>query len=605
MAAHILLRSVACFGTALVLYGQTAAPVPPPPPPPPPGSGATAGVIGVIGGDPSNVPQPGSARPRRSPGGQESVQPAGPPGRISGRVVSSTGQPIRKADVHCIPMGGGQFGASPMSSSRVLAGPGEAPFRSMPVIDTTDASGGFRCDDLTPGQYRVIANRSGYVFDDPIQGMKPVTLAPGADLTGVTVKLIPHGVITGKVTDEDGDPVTQVQVQVSRETWRRGRRVLAGMQTALTNDLGEYRLAGLQKGKYLLAANATRFNTNGMRRSSTGKPELTYALTYHPGTHDSQQAAPIQLAAGQELRGLDIQLKRTQTVSIRGKVLDSGGAPLRNVSIMLNPEHAEGFGPGRPQTFVQADTGTFVLQSVTPGSYVLSGMRVDRETRLAGALPVQVSGRDVEDVVLTLSPPVEIQGIVRTEGDTPIDTSRIQVLLEQDGGVPLGMPGGMPRIAPDGSFTVTAVPNVRYRVNTYGVASGAYLKAAVLGQQSILDQPFTATPGQRIELVFSSKAASVTGKVVDAEGKPISNVLAVLVPDAPNREKFRLYSQSMVSNGTFSAPNVAPGNYKVFVFPPEVDSWQSPAFLAQQEARGTAVKVGEGESVSVQVAYAP
>ena len=46
--------------------------------------------------------------------------------------------------------------------------------------------------------------------------------------------------------DEDGDPVQFASVQVVRERWINGRKQMAPMGNSMSNDLGEFRVAGFQ-----------------------------------------------------------------------------------------------------------------------------------------------------------------------------------------------------------------------------------------------------------------------------------------------------------------------------------------------------------------------
>src|SRR6185503_1926865 len=72
--------------------------------------------------------------------------------------------------------------------------------------------------------------------------------------SAIQLKLTPQGVIIGRVYDQDGDPVENAQVQVMRYTYPRGGRQLSTVGTGSTNDLGEYRVAGLAPGRYYVSA---------------------------------------------------------------------------------------------------------------------------------------------------------------------------------------------------------------------------------------------------------------------------------------------------------------------------------------------------------------
>src|SRR5678815_4278509 len=224
---------------------------------------------GVVGSS-SNQPQP----PNSQPG---NTQPAQPRDRCSveGQVMNSlTGEPVRKAHISLQGMGSpNSRGASPSTYAAV-----------------TDAGGRFTIQDIEPGVYFMGAERNGFI--DAQSGRwgqaRPVmTLNPGQRTGDIVFRLVPHGVITGRVLDEDGEPVQGVQVNVLRYRFFRGKRQLVPSGQTGTDDLGEYRIFDLAPGKYYLSANYRRWNAMmAQDRTPGGAPEEGYAPTYFPGTID-------------------------------------------------------------------------------------------------------------------------------------------------------------------------------------------------------------------------------------------------------------------------------------------------------------------------------
>src|SRR5262249_4529256 len=85
----------------------------------------------------------------------------------------------------------------------------------------------------------------------------PIYYRPGDQ---VTIRMTKGGVITGKVTDSQGQPAVQIPVQAIRlrdEKGRPARQVAKPFSTsegANTDDRGIYRLHGLEPGVYLVSA---------------------------------------------------------------------------------------------------------------------------------------------------------------------------------------------------------------------------------------------------------------------------------------------------------------------------------------------------------------
>src|ERR1017187_7151186 len=94
------------------------------------------------------------------------------------------------------------------------------------------------------------------------------------------------GVITGVVTNDDGEPVVYANVQVMIKTYRRGQPTLTARSTASTDDRGRYRVFDLSPGRYYVQAT---------RRGGgpTNNKETAYANVIYPNAARLQDAQAI------------------------------------------------------------------------------------------------------------------------------------------------------------------------------------------------------------------------------------------------------------------------------------------------------------------------
>lgn len=110
---------------------------------------------------------------------------------------------------------------------------------SSEVSVTTNANGGYRINDLTPGVYTLIPQKAGHEF-------LPATHTVSVPPNGAWQDFIMGPSITGHVRDSGGNPLSDVQI-------------LAGPGGSATTDAsGAYTItlpAGLSAGSYSLAAN--------------------------------------------------------------------------------------------------------------------------------------------------------------------------------------------------------------------------------------------------------------------------------------------------------------------------------------------------------------
>src|SRR4029079_8964196 len=82
----------------------------------------------------------------------------------------------------------------------------------------------------------------------------PLTLADAQVAANVDLRLVRGGVVTGRIGDEDGEPLTRALVTVQRYQYLRGERQLQPAGGDQTDDRGQYRVFGLRPGDYYISA---------------------------------------------------------------------------------------------------------------------------------------------------------------------------------------------------------------------------------------------------------------------------------------------------------------------------------------------------------------
>src|ERR1035441_1210449 len=203
---------------------------------------------------------------------------------------------------------------------RVILAPGtraSAISRTVPDIvavfcaAATDADGHFRVEKVVPGRYRIFLEKAGLVGVNE-RGLKSdvnvVTVQAGQSVEDLLFRMLPTAVISGRVTDEDGDPMFGVRVIALRR--KPGKAAREAMGSGATNDIGEYRLAGLFPGQYsIMAMPPPDFRDYEKQQEKSppsanpgdAQPDTRYVSTYYPGTYDAVQASVLTLKAGDEM----------------------------------------------------------------------------------------------------------------------------------------------------------------------------------------------------------------------------------------------------------------------------------------------------------------
>lgn len=149
---------------------------------------------------------------------------------IRGRVTTMDGRPLRRVQV--------SLGGEPLDGPRTAS---------------TNGQGKFEIGDLPAGRYTLTATRAGYLrtaFGElhPGEPGRPIEVSDGAVLDNVDIALPRTAVIMGTVLDEAGDPDAGVTVVPMQMRFYNGKRRLVPLTTAISDDVGQYRLSNLPPG---------------------------------------------------------------------------------------------------------------------------------------------------------------------------------------------------------------------------------------------------------------------------------------------------------------------------------------------------------------------
>ncbi|MBN9659291.1 MAG: carboxypeptidase regulatory-like domain-containing protein [Acidobacteria bacterium] len=461
--------------------------------------------------------------------------------------------------------------------------------RSSGMGGFTDSSGRFRLTKLKPGQYWLSSEKADFAPTHRRPVLLPV-LEAGRELKGVRIELQPLATLSGRVVDENGDPVAGATVELTARAGRLNRLSVASTGGAATSDdRGMFLIHRASPGRYLLSA--THMESRNVIYPLRGGGVSGYVRTFLPGVSDPEQAQWLDVTPGSEQSGLVIQLRREPVYRVRGLAVDESGAPVPRfvVSVLT----ALGIVPLQNRTFLN---GQFEIEGLRPGEYWLLARSVAMGDRGQSArMALNLGQGDVDNLQIRLSAGMRLPATAVLEGSTGMkpDWQRVEVVPTYSG--PLG-PATDPRVRPaaDGSFVleITGSGSVWFKVSGQP-AAGTYLAEIRSGTENLLDREVDVSGGLQspLRLVFRTGSARLSGQVEDSSGRPAAAGASVLAFDAEaaKRSIGFPHSTSVRADGSFDLEELPPSDYLVYATLdeewPSVGLIQTPEDLEQRAAR--------------------
>jgi uncharacterized GH25 family protein len=475
---------------------------------------------------------------------------------------------------------------------------------------TTDASGKFRFEGVDAGDYYLKIKHAGYVEEtyepraaNASEGR--LHLTAGQEVHDVDFRLVPHGAVSGKVVDEDGDPVGDAMVTASKVSYASGHRSLLPGDTAQTNDRGEFRLGKLSPGRYYLVAEVMSVNPMAAipPAPKDGSPETGYVATYFPRYTDVQQAEALDMKAAADLPGFTIHMQKSRVVRVKGNVIGADGKPLKQAQVML----MSGARPGSMRMASGDADGKFEIANVPPGTYTAMTVQLFGGSGGHPSMTMQtivVPSENLSDVKLGTVPEANLQGRITVVGDSKVTLKGLAVMLQGGEDGPL-MPA-IGRVEESGSFVVKKVAPASYELSMQNVPAGAYLKSVLWNGREKLGAPmdFSAGAGGDLQLILGTDGGTFDAKVA-RDDKPVENATVVLLPeDAAHRSGETTRSSTTDGAGHVAFKDVPPGRYLVFAWEKvEQGDWFDPVFVkaAANDAVRVTVEPREKQHVDLKV----
>ena len=478
----------------------------------------------------------------------------------------------------------------------------------------TDDGGRFQFTGLPAGRYVVGALAPGYVSPSdysfgPLG--KNLNLSDGENVENLELELKRGGVITGKVTDSNGNPATEEYVSLMKLNEQGKPQPYshpAGVFGFSTDDRGVYRVFGLPAGRYLVSVGFTQRENSIMLTTR----RAFYAQTFHPDTTNESKAKVVEVSEGFEATGIDIATEGVKkTYDIFGRVFDAesgqgvAGLQLGFGVVSQGSNNIGPWGAGGQRTNSQ---GEFHMPGILPGKYaVFAQTEYDSEFHSEPVM-IEIADGDVTGVEIKLRRGASINGVAVIEGvNDPAVTSKLSQLqlgftIASDS---LTAPrGGNVKINPDGKFRVNGMKPGKVTVSTYGPAARGFSILRIERDGGSLGNVIEIAPGDRTinaRLVLGYGAAAIRGQVKFAGGSPPPDITFTVYAQKLDDGRRIGSGGGLDARGQFLIEGMMPGEYELRLrvnsrtFGGEVP----PLIRARAESFSQRISVGAGETQAV------
>jgi hypothetical protein len=326
---------------------------------------------------------------------------------------------------------------------------------------TIGLDGAYSFAHVKPGTYYVHVLFPGYVdpleqfSDDDLASTDPAMIAKikasvtmvtvsGTDSARADLRLERGASVSGRVLFDDGSPavgwivtVVDAKAPAEAESAQSAAMTQALMQSGAivagkTDDLGQYRVAGLARGEYVVQAS---FHATGVGVSATNMGEGGSGIgleVYSNGTFNRADAKGFTVSAGENRAGVDVTVPFHKLHNVTGHVYaKTDEHPVNSGQVTITGKANTGVSA---KASILAD-GSFHYDYLPPGTYTVkvdnaADARTTGTTNLMGmSIPKQeilrkyatdqtevvLSDADVDTVKLTVAqtdwtPPVKKPG---------------------------------------------------------------------------------------------------------------------------------------------------------------------------------------------------
>lgn len=445
---------------------------------------------------------------------------------------------------------------------------------------TTDRSGQYRLSGFAPGRYTIYVQAQERFLPQ----LKRVIVVAGQDLDHINLDVPVDGTISGKVVDENKEPVPNVRMElISRQYYLGSAGYFYTTSSAVTDDQGRYTIAEVPPGRPFLLLAAPAANPLPAHSDTPVNPKFRKHVamrTWYPNSPAREGAEPLVLRPGEHREGMDMEVRRSTNQCVDGTVLGPNGTAAMMFRIEALQPSSGSYGDGG--SYVNAPYGTtgadgkLRICDLGPGDYRLEFQTPTTHGEAVtgfGVTYLTVKDEDQHGLRFATSPGQTLTAEVVWDTPPPENATPVKLSLHLQPTLRTGFPGladwEAKKIDVPGGVSFDNLFLDVYEVQPDIRGPGLYVKAITYGDRSVWHEPLrygTAMAGAGLRIVVARDGGRIAARVADKDGNPIADACVVLFPaDAASEGAL---AATMVTGqtdqlGQYQSKTLAPGAYYV------------------------------------------
>lgn len=436
---------------------------------------------------------------------------------------------------------------------------------------TTDESGNYRISNVPQGKYQIYPRAFAYALEGD-HATNPVNIEEGETVEDLNFALRRGGVITGKVTDADGQPLIELPISFTIQV---DQNVISSTHgQVVTDDRGIYRAFALRAGKYKVFA-----GSEGYRLPGPGR-QAPFAQTFYPSTTDEAKATEIDVTEGSEIKDIDIvvAIRREKGFKVTGQIVDGQtGKPLPNITYGVR-QYYEGGSHSTTGPRSNAN-GEFRFESLLPGKYaVFIQPELSTEMR-ANPVRFEVTDSDITGLVLKAVRGAALSGVVVLEGvdEKSVSKKLSELYVSANVSAPVENPDEddlhnamATLVKPDGTFKVSGLRGgtAQVSVTAVGRSNGQEMVLIRIERDGVVQSNGIGIKEtehiQGLRLIVRHSTGAIRGQVKIEGGElPRSTHMYISIQTVGDGSERSYRSEQIDSRGRFYVEGLAAGKYEV------------------------------------------